>query len=191
VVFFEVFKQKNQLPYKFKKMFVMIRSRKEMKTSLRAAAWIFAVSTMSLTPIFGQNETASTNTSVAMDPIRPVEPMNYPTFQGGSIGLYQHLTRQFKYPNSAWKKQLEGVVRVRFVVNYDGTVQDVEILKGLSLDIDEEIVRIFTILPRWKPATQNGKRVKATFSFDFPVEVPNTPAGAMVKPEPVMLVRSF
>jgi TonB family protein len=172
-------------------MFVMIRSRKEMKTSLRTAAWIFAVSTMSLTSIFGQNETASTNTSVAMDPIRPVEPMNYPTFQGGSIGLYQHLTRQFKYPNSAWKKQLEGVVRVRFVVNYDGTVQDVEIMKGLSLDIDEEIVRIFTTLPRWKPATQNGKRVKATFSFDFPVEVPNTPAGAMVKPEPVMLVRSF
>jgi TonB family protein len=168
-------------------MFVMIRSRKEMKTSLRAAAWIFAVSTMSLTSIFGQNETAS----ATIDPIRPVEPMNYPTFQGGSIGLYQQLTNQFKYPYSAWKKQLEGVVRVRFVVNYDGKVEDVEILKGLSLDIDEEIVRIFTILPRWKPAVQNGKRIKAIFSFDFPVEVPNTPAGAMVKPEPVLLVRNF
>ncbi len=165
----------------------MIRSNKEMKTNLRAAAWMCAVSMMPFTALSGQTATASTTT----DPIRPVETVHYPTFQGGSIGLYQHLKNQFKYPYSAWKKQLEGVVRVRFVVNYDGTVQDVEILKGLSLDIDTEIVRIFTILPHWKPAAQDGKRVKATFTLDFPVELPNTPAGAMVKPEPIMLVRNF
>jgi TonB family protein len=165
----------------------MIRSNKAMKISLRIAAWMFAVSIMPFTTLLGQ--TASTSASI--EPIRPIEVVNYPTFQGGSIGLYQHLKEQFKYPYSAWKKQLEGVVRVKFVVNYDGTVQDVEILKGLSLDIDTEIVRIFTILPRWKPALQDGKRVKATFTLDFPVELPNTPAGAMVKPEPIMLVRNF
>jgi protein TonB len=169
----------------------MIRSNTEIKTSLRVVAWMCAVSMMPFTPLSGQTATASTTTSTVIDPIRPVETMNYPTFKGGSIGLYQHLKEQFKYPYSAWKKQLEGVVRVKFVVNYDGTVEDVEILKGLSLDIDTEIVRIFTILPRWKPALQDGKRVKATFTLDFPVELPNTPAGAMVKPEPIMFVRNF
>jgi TonB family protein len=169
----------------------MIRSSKEFKSSLRVAAWMCAVSMMSMTQLSAQTQPTSTTASVNAEPIRPVEPMNYPTFQGGSMGLYQHLKTQFKYPYSAWKKQLDGIVRVRFVVNYDGAVQDVEILKGLSLDIDAEIVRIFTILPHWKPALQDGKRVKATFTLDFPVELPNTPAGAMVKPEPIMLVRNF
>jgi TonB family protein len=169
----------------------MIRSSKEIKKSLRVAAWMCAISMMPFTTLSGQTATASNTASAVIDPIRPVETMNYPTFEGGSMALYQHLKNQFKYPYSAWKKQLEGVVRVRFVINYDGTVQDVEILKGLSLDIDAEIVRIFTILPRWKPALQDGKRVKATFTLDFPVELPNTPAGAMVKPEPVLLVRNF
>jgi protein TonB len=158
-----------------------------VKTNLRVAAWMFAVSLLPFTTLSAQ--TASTSTST--EPIQPVEVANYPTFQGGSVGLYQHLKSQFKYPYSAWKKQLEGVVRVRFIVDYNGTVQDVEILKGLSLDIDAEIVRIFTILPRWKPALQEGKRVKAVFTLDFPVELPNTPAGAMVKPEPIILVRNF
>ena len=165
----------------------MNRNSKTLKTSLRVAAWMFVVSMMPFTTISGQTEATSTS----MNPIRPIETMNYPTFQGGSIGLYHYLKSQFKYPYSAWKKQLEGVVQVRFVVDYDGKMQDVEILKGLSLDIDAEIVRIFTILPRWKPAIQDGKRVKATFTMDFPVELPNTPAGAMVKPEPIMLVRNF
>jgi protein TonB len=169
----------------------MIRRSKEIKTSLRVAAWLCAISMMPFTTIYGQNATHSTTTSTVIGPIRPVETMNYPTFKGGSIGLYQHLTQQFKYPYSAWKKQLEGVVQVRFVVNYDGKVEDVEILKGLSLDIDTEIVRIFTILPHWKPALQDGKRVKAVFTLDFPVELPNTPAGVMVKPEPIMFVRNF
>jgi TonB family protein len=170
----------------------MIRS-KGMKTTLyailRANVCIFAISTLSLTPIFAQLEPKSGNIEANNAPIRPIQSINYPTFQGGHLGLYKYLKTQFKYPYSAWKRQLEGVVKVRFVINFDGMVQDVEILKGISLDIDEEVVRIFSILPRWKPATQDGKRVKATFSLDFPVELPNTPA--MVKPEPTLLVRHF
>ncbi|MEO0044351.1 MAG: hypothetical protein RL329_3799, partial [Bacteroidota bacterium] len=126
----------------------MIRSSKGMKTTLyavlRANVWIFATTTLFSTPIFAQLESKSGNIEANNAPIRPVQ-MNYPTFQDGSLGLYKHLKTQFKYPYSAWKKQLEGVVRVRFVINFDGTVQDVEILKGISLDIDEEVVRIFSI----------------------------------------------
>jgi TonB family protein len=162
-----------------------------MRTYFQVAIGMFAVSMMSLAQLSGQTATVSTTATPSMEPIRPVETMNYPTFQGGSMGLYQNLKDKFKYPYSAWKKQLEGIVRVRFVVDYDGNVKEVEILNGLSLDIDTEVVRIFNLLPRWKPAVQAGKRVKAVFTLDFPVELPNTPAGVMVKPEPVMFVRIF
>lgn len=113
-----------------------------------------------------------------------------PTFPNGNAGLYNHLMKNFKYPNSAWKKQLEGIVRVSFVVNYDGTVHDVEILKGLSLDIDEEVVRIFNLLPRWTTALQNGKRVKVKFVIDFPIEVPSTSSGAALPIESRSLVQT-
>jgi hypothetical protein len=113
----------------------------------------------------------------------------YPTFPNGSVGLYKHLIKQFNYPNSAWKKQLEGIVRVGFVVDFDGTVRDVEVIKGISLDIDEEVVRIFNLLPTWITAQHEGRRLKAKFIVDFPVELPNSPAGAALKPPPLLLVR--
>lgn len=65
------------------------------------------------------------------------------------------------------KKGIEGSVVVRFVVETDGSVSNVQVAKSLSPDCDSEAVRVVKSLPRFKPAIRNGEAVPVTFNVPF------------------------
>src|ERR1700750_670630 len=64
-----------------------------------------------------------------------------------------------KYPDSAANKRIEGKVVLTFVVEKDGSLSDIQVLRGVSPDIDAEAVRVLKNAPKWKPGKQHGKLV--------------------------------
>ncbi|HLT08046.1 MAG TPA: TonB family protein [Cyclobacteriaceae bacterium] len=83
-----------------------------------------------------------------------------PTPPGGMEGWNKYLSNNLKYPTQARRMGIEGTVYVVFVVNTDGSIQDVEILRGIGGGCDEEAKRVVENAPKWEPGKQRGKPVR-------------------------------
>lgn len=83
-----------------------------------------------------------------------------PTPPGGMEGWNKYLSNNLKYPTQARRMGIEGTVYVVFVVNTDGSIQDVEILRGIGGGCDEEAMRVVQNAPKWEPGKQRGKPVR-------------------------------
>ncbi len=83
-----------------------------------------------------------------------------PTPPGGMEGWNKYLSNNLKYPTQARRMGIEGTVYVVFVVNTDGSIQDVEILRGIGGGCDEEAMRVVAAAPKWEPGKQRGKPVR-------------------------------
>ncbi|UJP63316.1 energy transducer TonB [Mongoliitalea daihaiensis] len=85
---------------------------------------------------------------------------NAPEFPGGMEAWYQYLSKNLKYPTQARRMGIEGTVYVVFVVNTDGSIQDVELLRGIGGGCDEEAIRVVSSAPKWSPGKQRGRPVR-------------------------------
>ncbi|QJD80246.1 energy transducer TonB [Spirosoma rhododendri] len=88
-----------------------------------------------------------------------------PTFSGGQNALQQYLRQHRRYPEAARKAGISGRVFVAFVVNTDGSIQDVELLKGIGLGCDEEAIRLVKGMPKWIPGSQSGKAIRVKYNL--------------------------
>lgn len=79
---------------------------------------------------------------------------------GGMQAFYEFVGKKLKYPAQARRMNIEGKVFVEFVVNRDGSIQDVKAIKGIGAGCDEEAVRVIQSAPAWKPGKQRGKAVR-------------------------------
>lgn len=78
---------------------------------------------------------------------------------GEMDGWIKHLTENLKYPQAAKIAKTEGMVYLTFIVKEDGTVSEVEILRGIGAGCDEEAKRVVEISPKWTPGKIAGKAV--------------------------------
>ena len=85
---------------------------------------------------------------------------NAPEFPGGMEAWNEYLRKNLKYPTQARRMGIEGTVYVVFVVNTDGSIQDVEILRGIGGGCDEEALRVVSNAPKWTPGKQRGRPVR-------------------------------
>ncbi|MTI39672.1 TonB family protein [Fulvivirga lutimaris] len=85
---------------------------------------------------------------------------NPATPQGGYQGFYKYVAKSLQYPEQARKEKIEGKVYVQFVVDKDGSLTDIEAVRGIGSGCDEEAVRIVQYAPKWSPAAQRGMPVK-------------------------------
>ncbi|GGZ38985.1 protein TonB [Echinicola pacifica] len=83
-----------------------------------------------------------------------------PTPPGGMEGWNKYLSKNLKYPTQARRMGIEGTVYVVFVVNTDGSIQDVGILRGIGGGCDEEAMRVVKNAPKWEPGKQRGRPVR-------------------------------
>ena len=88
-----------------------------------------------------------------------------PQFPSGLSGLGYYLSKNLKYPEAARRANVEGKVFVSFVVLKDGSISDIQVIKGLGFGCDEEAVRITKAMPRWKPGTHKGQVVNVKFNL--------------------------
>lgn len=87
-----------------------------------------------------------------------------PGFPGGEEALLKYISDHIEYPTMAVERGIEGRVTVRFVVNKDGYVQDVTVIRGVHELLDKEAVRMIQSLPRWNPGKQNGVAVAVYYN---------------------------
>ena len=96
-----------------------------------------------------------------------------PEFPGGQQALFKYLGDNVKYPVIAQENGIQGRVICQFVVNKDGSIVDVEVVRsGGDPSLDKEAVRVIKSMPKWKPGKQRGKavRVKYTVPVNFKLQ---------------------
>lgn len=86
-------------------------------------------------------------------------------FPGGINKLIDYIGTNIRYPKSARRNGVEGKVYVQFVVDAEGNVQHVEVLKGVSPVIDEEAMRVVKSIPQWRPAMVDGNKVNSFYTL--------------------------
>lgn len=94
----------------------------------------------------------------------------YPEFPGGTDGLMQFISKNIHYPESSVKANEKGIVYVKFIVQKDGKVSKVEVIKSSSYEaLDKEATRIISEMPKWNPGTKNGKPadIEMTLPINF------------------------
>jgi protein TonB len=90
---------------------------------------------------------------------------NAPAFPGGDVARMKFLQDNIKYPQMARESGIQGTVYVTFVVERNGNVTDVKILRGIGGGCDEEAVRVVQNMPKWEPGKQRGKPVRVQFNM--------------------------
>lgn len=84
-------------------------------------------------------------------------------FPGGIDALGQFLASNIKYPQEAKEEKITGKVIITFVVEKDGSINDIKILRDIGYGCGEEAKRVVKLMPKWKPAKQRGKFVRQQF----------------------------
>jgi periplasmic protein TonB len=88
-----------------------------------------------------------------------------PEFPGGNIEALKYIAKNIKYPSAAQRANVSGKVFIKFVVERDGAIGDVQILKGIGFGCDEEAQRVIKSMPKWTPGKQNGRNVRVWFTL--------------------------
>lgn len=86
-----------------------------------------------------------------------------PEFPGGSSAMMRWISDNVKYPAEAIDKKKEGRVIVNFIVEKDGDIDDVRVIRGVDEALDREAVRLVESMPKWKPGAQKGQIVRVNF----------------------------
>lgn len=87
-----------------------------------------------------------------------------PQYPGGIPQMMKFIISNIKYPKDAIKKGMQGAVVVQFVVEPDGSVSNVHVVRSVFPSLDTEAVRMVKAMPKWSPGMQNGKPVRVRFN---------------------------
>jgi len=88
-----------------------------------------------------------------------------PEFPGGSAAMMSFLSNNIKYPVVAQENGIFGRVTCSFVVNIDGSIVDIEVIRGVDPSLDKEAMRVISTMPRWTPGEQRGRPVRVRFTL--------------------------
>ena len=88
-----------------------------------------------------------------------------PGYPGGDEARIKYLQENIKYPEEAKELGVQGKVFVTFVVEVDGSITDVRVLRGIGAGCDEEAIRVVKSMPRWVPGKQRGQPVRVQFNL--------------------------
>jgi len=81
-------------------------------------------------------------------------------FKGGMRKFYEYVGKKMKYPSQARRMGIEGKVFVQFVVERDGSITDVQAIRGIGAGCDEEAMKVIRESPKWNPGKQRGRAVR-------------------------------
>jgi protein TonB len=121
----------------------------------------FALSTDDYS-VFKQEETVEEKVFVIVEEMPEFKEKN------GMEAFRQYIVEHIEYPKEVQDKKIEGKVYVQFIVNKNGNVEDVEVIRGVHPLLDKEAVRVIKSSPAWKPGKQRGEPVNV--QFVFPIE---------------------
>ena len=120
------------------------------------------MATCCLTTVLAQ-KTVVSQKDQKEEPFDVVEDM--PAFPGGMEAMIQFISNNIQYPADAQKQKIDGRVLVNFVVEKDGSITEVKVIKPTFPSLDAEAVRVVKAMPKWKPGYQKGQAVRVQFTM--------------------------
>ena len=120
------------------------------------------MATCCLTTVLAQ-KTVVSQKDQKEEPFDVVEDM--PAFPGGMEAMIQFISSNIQYPADAQKQKVDGRVMVNFVVEKDGSITEVKVIKPTFPSLDAEAVRVVKAMPKWKPGYQRGQAVRVQFTM--------------------------
>ena len=110
-----------------------------------------------------------TNDSEAFDVVEKM-----PEYPGGIEGMMKFRQENIHYPETASKAGIQGRVLINFIVESDGRISNIHVVRKVNDDLDAEAVRVVGAMPKWTPGMQKGKavRVKYTLPISFRLNKP-------------------
>lgn len=94
-----------------------------------------------------------------------------PTFPLGDVSKW--IAKNVKYPQIAAENGVQGKVFMNFVIEKDGSITDVKVLRGVDPALDKEAIRVIKSMPKWKPGKQRGKPVRVSFNLPIVFQLTN------------------
>ena len=98
---------------------------------------------------------------------------NQPEFPGGMEALMKYLGENIRYPVEAMINKTEGRVIANFLINKDGAISDVNVVRSVDPLLDAEAVRVLSLMPNWKPGMQRGEAVNVRFTIPVSFKLEN------------------
>jgi TonB family protein len=122
-----------------------------------------------------QNQTnGSVDDSLISERDQYEELSSYPEYTGGQERMMEFINQNLKYPDEAKKGKIEGKVFVQFIVEKDGRLSNVKVLRGIGAGCDEEVIRVVKMMPPWKPGIAHGKPTRVMFALPVKFTLGNT-----------------
>ena len=86
-----------------------------------------------------------------------------PIFEGGDAALLKYLRENLKYPDNTKDRGVQGRMVVGFIVEKDGSLTNVKVLRAVDIALDAEVLRVIKGMPKWIPGRHNGQRVRVRY----------------------------
>jgi protein TonB len=96
----------------------------------------------------------------------------YPKYPGGEDLRLWFLRKNIRYPETALKAGIQGVVILTFIIEKDGSLSDISVSKSIGGGCDEEALRVVRLMPKWEPALRNGQAVRVVVRMPVVFRVP-------------------
>jgi TonB family protein len=88
-----------------------------------------------------------------------------PEFKGGHVEMMKFINKNLIYPKAAKNNNIEGRVVLQFIVNFDGSLSSLEVVKSIGYGCDEEAQRLVNLMPNWSPGKQNGQIIRCRYTL--------------------------
>ncbi|HRD53767.1 MAG TPA: energy transducer TonB [Flavobacteriales bacterium] len=88
-----------------------------------------------------------------------------PSFPGGQEAMMRYLSANLQFPKEAQEKGVQGAVFINFVVERDGSINEVKVLRGIDNACEAEAIRVVQGMPKWAPGKQRGKEVRVQYNL--------------------------
>lgn len=94
-----------------------------------------------------------------------------PQYPGGMTEFVKWLTKNLKYPTAALRSKIQGKVMISFIVNTDGTISDIKVVKNAHRLLDAEALRVAKLMPKWEPGKDHGKVCRTKVAIPIVFEI--------------------
>ena len=153
-----------------------IPTQEQLHEAVISTSNIDGEASLNLNPIEIQQETSGITGSSASAEDMELHTLdgieNYPEFPGGHSAFIKFLSRNLKYPANAVERGIEGKVLISFIIEKNGRLSNIKILRGIGYGCDEEAIRVLEKSPEWKPGIQNKQKVRVAYTLPINFSLP-------------------
>ena len=100
------------------------------------------------------------------------EPAKFPGEGKGVENVMKFISENMKYPAEAKANNIQGRVIVKFIVERDGSLSDIKVMRPLGYGCNEEAIRLVKSMPKWEPGKKGGKAVRTSFMLPIQFQLP-------------------